>query len=70
MIKNSIGLKQEQPRTKTVLAEKDVKQNGWPMPAGFDRFESFGQYEFTAEYCYLRYSRPPDADGLKIFDKD
>ena len=27
------------PRTKTGLAEKDVKSNGWPMPPGFDRFE-------------------------------
>ena len=29
-------------------AEKDVKSNGWPMPPGFDRLESFGHDELTA----------------------
>ena len=33
------GVKKEQPRIKTGLAEKDVKSNGWPMPPDFDRFE-------------------------------
>ena len=54
-------------RTKTGLAEKDVKS---PMPPGFDRFESFGHDELTAKRCYFRCSRPPDVDGIKIFDKD
>ena len=58
------------PRTKTGLAEKDVKSNGRPMPPGFDRLESFGHDELTAKHCYFRCSRPPDVDGIKIFDKD
>ena len=37
------------------------------MPPGFDRFESFGHDELTAEHCYVRY---PDVDGINIFDKD
>ena len=49
---------------------KDVKSNGWPMPPGFDRFGSFGHVELTAKHCYFRCSTPPDADGIKIFDKD
>ena len=40
------------------------------MPPGFNRFESFGHDEFTAKHCYFRCSRPPDVDGIKIFDKD
>ena len=40
------------------------------MPSGFDRFESFGHDEITAKHCYFRCSRPPDVDGIKIFDKD
>ena len=56
-------------RTKTGLAKKDVKSNRWPMPPGFDRFESFGHDELTAKY-YFRCSRPPDVDGIEIIDKD
>ena len=62
--------KKEQPRTNTGLAEKDVKLNGEPMPPGFDRFENFGHDELTAKHCYFRSSRPPDVDGIKIFDKN
>ena len=40
------------------------------MPPGFDRFESFGHDELTAKHCYFRCSRPPDVDGIKIFDED
>ena len=40
------------------------------MPPGFDRLESFGNDELTAKYCYFRCLRPPDVDGIKIFDKD
>ena len=40
------------------------------MPPGFDRLESFGHDELTAKHCYFRCSRPPDVDGIKIFDKD
>ena len=40
------------------------------MPPGFDRLESFGHDELTAKHCYFRCSRTPDADGIKIFDKD
>ena len=47
-----------------------MKSNGWPMPPGFYRLESFGHDEFTAKHCYFRCSRPPDVDGIKIFDKD
>ena len=47
-----------------------MKSNGWPMPPGFDRFESFGHNELTAKHCYFRCSRPPDVGGIKIFDKD
>ena len=43
-------LKKEWPRTKTGLAEKDVKSNGQPMPPGFHRFESFGHDELTAKH--------------------
>ena len=39
-----------------------------PMPPGFDRYESFGNDELTAKHCYFRCARPPDADGIKIFD--
>ena len=42
LIKNTPGVKKGWPRTKTGLAEKDVKSNEQPMPPGFDRFESFG----------------------------
>ena len=40
------------------------------MPSGFDRLESFGHDKLTAKHCYFRCSRPPDVDGIKIFDKD
>ena len=40
------------------------------MPPGFDRLESFDHDELTAKHCYFRCSRPPDVDGIKIFDKD
>ena len=40
------------------------------MPPGLDRLESFGHDELTAKHCYFRCSRPPDVDGIKIFDKD
>ena len=39
------GVKKERPRTKTDLAEKDMKSNWRPMPPGFDTFESFGHDE-------------------------
>ena len=61
--------KKEQPRTKTGLAEKDVKSNGRPMPSGFDRLESFGQDELTAKHCYFRCSRPPDVNGINFLIK-
>ena len=40
------------------------------MPPGSDRLESFGHDELTAKHCYFRCLRPPDVDGIKIFDKD
>ena len=40
------------------------------MSPGFDRFENFGHNEFTTKHCYFRCSRPPDVDGVKIFDTD
>ena len=40
------------------------------MPPGFDRLESFDHDELTVKYCYFRCSKPPDVDGIKIFDKD
>ena len=55
---------------KTGLAEKDVKPNGRPRPPGFYRLESFGHNDLTAKHCYFRFSRPPDIDRIKIFDKD
>ena len=45
LTKNTPGLKKEWSRSKTILAEKDVKSNGQPM---FPRFESFGHDELTA----------------------
>ena len=69
LIKNTPGVK-KRLRTKTGLAEKYVKSNGWPMPPGFDRFKSFGHNELTAKHCYFRCPRPPDVDGIKIFDED
>ena len=39
------------------------------MPPSFDRFESFGHDKLTAKYCHFRCSRPPDVDGIKIFNK-
>ena len=62
--------KKGRPRTKTGLAEKDIKSNGWPMPPGFDRFESFSHDELSAKHCYFRCSRPPDVEWIEIFDKD
>ena len=61
--------KKGQPRNKTGLAENDVKSNGWPMPPGFDRFESFGHDELTARHCYFRCSKPPGVDGIKVLIK-
>ena len=58
LIKNTPGVKKDWSRTKTGLAEKDVKSNGEPMPPDFDRFGSFGHDELTAKCCYFRYSRP------------
>ena len=69
LIKNTPGVKKRWSRTKTDLSEKDVKSNGRPKPHGFDRFESFDHDELTAKHCYFSYSRPPDVDGIKIFDK-
>ena len=43
---------------------------GGQLPSGFDRFESFGDHELTVKHCYFRYSKPPDVDEIKIFDKD
>ena len=40
------------------------------MPPGFDRLESLDHDESTARHCYFRCARPPDVDGIKIFDKD
>ena len=40
------------------------------MPPGFDRFENFGHDKFAAKPCYSKCSRPPDVNGIKIFDKD
>ena len=40
------------------------------MPPGFDKFESFGREELTAKHHYFRCSKPPDVDGMKMFDKD
>ena len=37
--------KKGRPRTKTGLAEKDVKSNRRSMPPGYDRLESFGHDE-------------------------
>ena len=48
LIKSTPGIKKGRPRTKTGLAEKDVKSNGWPMPPGFDRCESFVHDELSA----------------------
>ena len=67
---NIAGVKNNLPRTKTGLAEKDVKSNGRKMPPGFDRFESFGYDELAAKHCYFRCSRSPDVGGIKMFDKD
>ena len=53
-----------------LLKKIRMKSNGWPMPPGFDRFESFDHDELTAKHCYFRCSRSPDVDGIKIFCKD
>ena len=34
------------------------------------RFETFGNDDLTAKHCYFRCLRPPNVDGIKIFDKD
>ena len=67
---NAPGIKKERLRTKTGFAEKGVKSNGWQKLPCFNRFESFGQDDLTAKHCYVRCSRPPDVDEVKIFDKD
>ena len=48
LTKNTPGVNKEWPRTKTGLAEKDVKCNGRLRPPHFDRFESFGNDDLTA----------------------
>ena len=63
-------VQKEVAKSKTDLAEKDMKSNGQPRPPGFDRFESFGHDDLTAKRCYFRSSRPPDVNGIKIFDND
>ena len=40
------------------------------MPPGSDTFKSFGHDELTAKHWYFRCSRPPDVDGIKIFNKE
>ena len=70
LIRNTPGVKKELPRTKTGLAEKDVKLNEWQRPPGIDRFESFGHDGLTVKHCYFRCSRPPDVAGIKFFDRD
>ena len=57
------------PRTKIILAEKEVKSNERPMPPGFDSFESFDHDDLTAKHCYFMCSRPTDLDWIKVFDK-
>ena len=42
------------PRTKTGLAEKDMKSKRQSMPSGFDRFESFGHDELTAKHLFFQ----------------
>ena len=37
------------------------------LQCSFDRFASFGHNKFT---CCFKCSRPPDVDGINIFDKD
>ena len=56
--------KKELPRTKTGLAEKDVKWNGWPMPP---RFKSMMN---SLQNIVISDVKAPDVDGIKIFDKD
>ena len=43
----------EWARTKTGLAGKDMNSNEWPIPPGFDRFESFGHDELRTKHCYF-----------------
>ena len=69
IIKNTPGVKKEQPGTKTGLVKEHVKANGRPVPPGFNRFESFGHDELTAKHCYFRCSRPSDVDGIKIMTR-
>ena len=57
--------KKEWPSTKKGLIELMHNQNGQSWPPAFDRFKSFGHNDLT-----FRYSRPPDVDGIKIFNKD
>ena len=48
-----------------------MKSNGWSTarsPA-FDWYKSFGHNDLTVKHCYFRYSRPPNAKGIKISDK-
>ena len=47
------------------------KQNGQPKPPAFDiQVKSFAHDKVTPEHCYFGYSRPPDFDEIKVFDKD
>ena len=67
--KTSCLIYNDHPRYKTGLhgqvVEKDVKSR-WV--AAFEGFKSFGCDELTAKH--FRCSKPPDVDGIKIFDKD
>ena len=60
--------KKKRPRTKTGLAEKDVISNGRLRPPSFDRSKSFGHDDLIVKHWYFRCLRPPDVDGIKIFD--
>ena len=68
LIKNTPGVKRSSQELKKALL-KGVKSNGWPMPPGFDRFQTFGHDELTTKHCDFRSSRPPDVDGIKILIK-
>ena len=69
LIKNTQVKKRGGQELKQALL-KDMKSNGWTMPPGFDTLKSFGHDQLTAKHCYFRCSRPPDVDGIKIFDKN
>ena len=46
------------------------EMNGQGLLLVKKRIINFDHHDLTEKHCYLGCSRPPEVDGIKIFDKD